>query len=83
LGAGSVSPKYQPSINKTTVTFVPNKIDMNKTDPKQDITKKYSYDKIKSVNQVTTTITNTIDPMKNFEKPTMKYPFSTTQTIKS
>jgi hypothetical protein len=48
LGAGSVSPKYQPiSVNKSTVTFSSSKIEN-----RPEMVKKYSYDRVKPTSQM-------------------------------
>lgn len=66
LGAGSVSPKYQPiTHNKSTLTFTNNK---------QEIAKKYSYERVKPVSQV-----NLEEGIKKqVEKPMVKYVRSAT-----
>jgi hypothetical protein len=73
LGAGSVSPKYHPiSNNKSTVTF------SNKSENRPEITKKYSYERVKPSSQI-----NYEESIKKQqEKPLIKYVRSATHITK-
>jgi hypothetical protein len=79
LGAGSVSPKYQPNANKSTVTF-----SSGKNDPRQEIAKKYSYDRVKPASQVNYEESIKKQQMQQLqqEKPLIKYVRSATNITK-
>lgn len=79
LGAGSVSPKYTPlSNNKTTTTVT---FSSGKNDPRQEASKKFSYDRVKPASQM-----NYEESIKKQqvlqEKPLIKYVRSATHIAK-